>query len=127
MKTQRQFILDTLLPYKNDPSTCGYDEEDGGCLYKTKLGQKCAVGKHIVEKTFDYKEYNGSSVDDLFYDFGDSFLTEEARKQELSVDIWTKMQNYHDNIALRKSSKTINNRLDLLEKATGLTFDELRF
>lgn len=38
----KEFILNTLLPYKEDPTTCATNEK-GGYEYLTKDGKKCAT------------------------------------------------------------------------------------
>jgi len=49
MKSKRQFVLDTLLPYKEDPSTRGIGV-NGSCVYLNKKnGNKCAFGMHLKD------------------------------------------------------------------------------
>lgn len=40
----REFILNTLLPYKEDPSTCAYDKETKKCYYLTEDGKELVNG-----------------------------------------------------------------------------------
>ncbi len=120
----REFILNTLLPYKEDPSTCGYDKETEKCYYLTKDGRKCAVGKHMIEGEHQ------SSPDSIVYlteqKSLDKYLTQEAIEQNLSLNVWAIMQEYHDKIAI-SADKTINNKAAKLERVTGLKFPELYF
>lgn len=109
----KKFIVDTLLPYKQDPSNCGYDENDG-CVYLTSDNKKCAVGKHMVEgewqqATVDSMEnegFNWAGVSSVFQKWGwEKVLTEEAKKFHVALGvhaskIWDEMQSYHDAIAI---------------------------
>lgn len=112
----RQFILDTLLPYKQNPKLCA--AEGGQCLYLTKDGRKCAVGKHMKEG--EWQEYlQGFNTLVLRYD-KESILTEEALSHNLTDDIWLAMQEYHDSLLM--NDKVYSRRL---EELTGLKFPEL--
>ena len=129
----RQFILKTLLPYKEDSSKCALSPDNGGCVYLTKDGKKCAVGVWMKDgawqqstKYFEdlsyaihaYGQYGLSSVDDIFLP--------EAAEQNLSNDQWIALQEYHDAIAL-SGVPSANEALDTIEKLFGLSLPELRF
>jgi hypothetical protein len=116
----KEFILDTLLPYKKDSSLCAIDN---GCVYLTPNGKKCAVGKHLIEG--EHQKFVGDIYDlDAEYNLN-NILTEEAQRQNISLQIWELMQQYHDFIALKKSFIAINNTAKLLEKHTHIQFPEL--
>lgn len=90
---RQQFIIDTLLPYFQDPSTCAY--ENGKCMYMTHAGKKCAVGKHIrPEKYTDKIEQTM-----LMHILNEDNLTPEAMEQELTYEQWCAIQAVHDNLA----------------------------
>ena len=94
---EKKFILDTLLPYKQDPTTCAKNGK-GGCSYLTIDGRKCAVGKHLVDGEH---QNSGLYAERLFTFYNpDDILTEEAKQQQIPIDVWEKMQSYHDYIAL---------------------------
>ena len=121
----REFILNTLLPYKEDPSTCGFDGEEEVCLYKTKNGNRCAVGKHMKEGVWLQQIANAS---DVFGEFKkENVLTHEALEQNLSNDIWEQMQKYHDSIALNIPVEKVNLGVQGLEELTDFKFPELYF
>ena len=123
MKSQKQFILDTLLPYKEDPATCAIG--DGECLYLTKDGRKCAVGKHMKKGKWQTKF---SSVEDIEYEFGlDKVLKKSALKQEFTIEQWNLMQQYHDNVALSRRKVLINDKVKKLEESLNIDLTELKF
>ena len=121
---EKKFILDTLLPYKQDPTTCAKNGK-GGCEYLTKDGRKCAVGKHLIDG-----EHQMSSlyVSSLFSRYNpDDILTEEAKQQQIPRNVWAKMQSYHDGIAKNNSKTNMNGIVRQLEELTGFEFPELMF
>jgi hypothetical protein len=117
---KREFILNTLLPYKQDPTTCGYNM--GACLYLTEDGRKCAVGKHMIDGKH---QHYGGGVISLNRRYGlDNILTEEAKAIGLSVEEWEVMQEYHDAIAKREDS-ALDFKVMSLENISELKFPEL--
>lgn len=120
----KEFILNTLLPYKEDPSTCAINEE-GACLYLTDDGKKCAVGKHLIDG--EHQKYK-AGVYSLFRVFDeDKILTEEAKQQHLPIKVWYIMQRYHDAIVSEVPQFEINEIIKALEKETKFEFPELMF
>ncbi|NJL78552.1 MAG: hypothetical protein HC917_06335 [Richelia sp. SM2_1_7] len=118
----RQFILDTLLPYKLNPETCARDKT--GCSYKMDDGRRCAVGKWLKD---EYTSYHGS-ISKLLEDYKTTLnevLVKEAVIQDIPLEVWKKMQLYHDKIELRTSC--INLVVSNLENLTGFKFPELYF
>jgi len=100
MKTRQEFILETLLPYFQDPSTCAWNESEERCEYLTSDDKKCAFGKHLRE----YDEtYEGENADDLLKRDED-ILTDEATAQNLSGKQWNTIQAVHDVWAKNKHS-----------------------
>jgi hypothetical protein len=117
----REFILNTLLGYKQDSSTCAVDKY-GKCSYLTEDGKKCAIGKHLIDG--EHQKLIGY-VYQLNEKYGlNNILTEEAKKQEIPVIVWEIMQSYHDNIVRNYS---INDVVNKLEAETGFKFPELKF
>tara|TARA_R110000796_G_scaffold207342_1_gene323647 strand:+ start:457 stop:822 length:366 start_codon:yes stop_codon:yes gene_type:complete len=114
MKTQEQFIIDTLLPYKEDPETRAVNENEY-CMYLTDDNRKCAVGQHL--KKGEWQRFIGDvSMVDEEYDIFE-ILTDEAKEQNLSVEDWGNIQNYHDNfnvkVAANKSLKILEKKLNI--------------
>ncbi len=120
---KREFILNTLIGYKNNPETCAY--ENDRCLYLTSDGRKCAVGKHLKEGEHQYCH---GDVDILLYDYNsDDIFTDEAKQYDLSIREWDLMQKYHDYIAQDKNISRLNNIVTSLEEITKLSFPELKY
>lgn len=115
----REFILNTLLPYKEDVSKCAY--ENSFCKYLTNDGRKCAVGKHLIDG--DHQRLEGS-VGQLVNKYGWYPFTKEAQDQKINLTVWSIMQRYHD--SLSQTHRGSNTIVDDLEKSTGFEFPELR-
>ena len=118
---QKKFILDTLLPYLEDPSTCGFDTDEG-CLYLTKCGKMCAVGQHMKKGEWQTSKdcFNGLMLE---WDSGEEFLTEEALSMEFSDIVWTSIQDIHDAIA---QGNRYHYSLKRLEEVLEMELNELR-
>ena len=99
MKTKKQikaFILKTLLPYKEDKSTCGTNGI--GCVYLTDGGNKCAVGRWMKKGEH---QYFGEAASYLFAKYPmNSILLKAARGMNFSVYEWRAIQTYHDGLVL---------------------------
>lgn len=122
MISKKQFILNTLLPYKLDPSTCAY--EFGRCSYLTEDGKKCAVGKHLREGKHQQSHL---PVKNLFRAYGMSILNNDAREQNITSLGWYFIQSYHDHLVLNYSPHSINNRVKKLENHFNMSLPELMF
>lgn len=120
---KKQFILDTLLPYKENPKLCGYDNKDSRCMYLMEDGRKCAVGKHMKEGEWQREKVSYNILVQRYEPT--KFFTDEALAQNLSDDEWQYIQHYHDEVAAGYFTLA-NNVLDHLEQSTGQTFPELR-
>ena len=119
-KTKREFILDTLLPFKENPSTCAY--ENGNCVYLAENDNKCAIGKHMKEGGW---QLSIGGFSELLADYEkEDFLTNEALEQNLTNDEWSYIQGYHDKLA---DTGKIGISLVTLERKTGLKFPELKY
>ena len=123
MKSQKQFILETLLPYKEDPTTCAID--GGKCEYLTEDGRKCAVGKHMKKGTWQTVFMDVSNIND---EFGiDKVLKKSALKQGFTIEQWGHIQRYHDKCADHSHIEVMNFRVDKLEESLNMDLTELRF
>tara|TARA_R110002074_G_scaffold218478_6_gene388946 strand:+ start:207 stop:578 length:372 start_codon:yes stop_codon:yes gene_type:complete len=123
MKSQKQFILDTLLPYKEDPTTCAI--ELGICQYLTEDGRMCAVGKHMKKGTWQTENMD---VDSIYDEFGiEKVLKKSALKQGFTIKQWQLIQSYHDKCSTYSSSGLMNNRVEKLEESLNITLTELKF
>lgn len=120
---KREFILNTLIGYKNDPSTCAIDNHRD-CMYLVHDGRKCAVGKHLKEGI--HQQHVGN-VGSLIEKYGENIFTDEARQYNLSEVEWKLMQRYHDGIALGLYNNYYNQVVKDLEHETKLEFPELIF
>ena len=119
-KDKRQFIMDTLLPYKEDPSKCAI--VGGKCKYLTEDGKKCAIGKHMKEGVWQYYTTPIFS----FVDKLEDILTEEALAQNISLLEWVFIQKYHD-FMTSNPIENMNKIVSILEDKTDLKFPELYF
>lgn len=138
MKTKRQlknFVLKTLLPYKQDPSKCG-TSDTGTCQYLTSDGKKCAVGRWM--KKGWWQDYMGDAVT-LEQEVARSGLTlndillKEARDMNLSSEEWSELQCYHDSLSRHSNDimvtrpEVLNKRVDAIEHKFDIELNELRF
>lgn len=126
MKTKaeiKEFVLKTLLPYKEDPSTCGYSEE-GGCKYLTKEGKKCAVGKWM--KKGPWQDYSFGACDILTEYTQEEVLLKPALEMNFSERVWANIQGYHDGIAFNCEYNT-KKCLEVIEGLLEIDLPELRF
>src|SRR6478752_232003 len=109
----REFILNTLLPYKEDPSTCATNAF-GNCMYLDDKGRKCALGKHMKEGPWQLEE--NKNINTLSDEYTlNHMLTDEALDQNISIDIWSTIQSYHDRIADESSWYIKSNVISELE------------
>ena len=123
MKSQKQFILDTLLPYKEDPTTCAIDGDS--CVYLTEDGRKCAVGKHM--KKGRWQEVI-TDVIGINREFGiEKVLKKSALKQGFTIKQWELIQRYHDKCADYSHIEVMNFRVELLEESLNIDLTELKF
>ena len=122
MKSQKQFILDTLLPYKQDPKTCAMD---GVCKYLTEDGRKCAVGKHMKKGKWQTKVMGIIGIDNIYS--LDKVLKKSALRQEFTIEQWQLIQRYHDKCASYSDKGLMNFIVEKLEEALNITLIELKF
>ncbi len=123
LEKQKQFALEQIAPYYNDPRICGMNV-DFDCEYYTKDGRMCVAGKNLI----DPEKYRGCAIDiaGLIKDYTQEIFKPEVR-DILTIRQWTLLQRVHDKIASRHS------RLDyeesLQKDITNLnlfTLDELK-
>ncbi len=119
---KRQFILDTLLPFLQDPSTCAMDS-NGNCRYLTEDGRKCALGKHIRPEAYlpEMEGYGALMLDR----HGMDILTDEAKQYNFTIDDWYAIQNIHDGLANRRGTLQMTRRIKELEEKMECEFPEL--
>ncbi len=122
----KEFILNTLLPYKIDRENCAFEpyvSGGGKCCYLTKDGKKCAVGVHMMPGI--WQDFVGG-FDDLRNEYSpNQFLTGEAISQDIPNEVWMCMQEYHDCISLERYDK-IPKIISSLESYTQFDFSELK-
>ncbi|HEY8361784.1 MAG TPA: hypothetical protein VIK77_02725 [Tissierellaceae bacterium] len=95
--TKKDVLEDTYKFYSENPDQVGY--ADGGCQYLTKEGNKCALGRYMVDGR--HQEFNGGALS--LFNFFDlkSILCEEVNHID-DVDFWIEVQSWHDKFALTK-------------------------
>lgn len=112
----REFILDTLLPYKLNPELRAY--ESPNCVYLARDGRKCAIGKHM--KVGEWQKFDMGGVQDLFEVYSEEeIMSEEWVGQKIPPMVAEYIQYCHD---MQFSLTSI----DFLEKGTNFKFPELR-
>lgn len=124
MKTQKQikqFILDTLLPYKLDPTTCAV--RDQLCQYLTEDGRKCAVGKYMKKGKWQNEQLAFDQLMDK-YDIN-KILYKKALGYDLDFEVWLVMQKYHDSIGSPKGFTTPNSHVRWLQSQLDINLSEL--
>jgi hypothetical protein len=129
MKSQRQFILETLLPYKNDPTTCA--REANVCKFLTEDGRKCAVGKHMKKGPWQNKTMGVYEMD---ISLGlEKVLNESALNQNFTIEQWIIIQDYHDTCSGQRYryqkiiQKQLNEIVLELEESLDIELTELKF
>tara|TARA_B110000211_G_C13612600_1_gene349615 strand:+ start:174 stop:545 length:372 start_codon:yes stop_codon:yes gene_type:complete len=123
MKSQKQFILDTLLPYKEDPETCAIVGVQ--CEYLTKDGRKCAVGKHMKKGRWQTQITDIIGINKHF-DL-DKVLKKSALKQGFTIEQWLLIQRYHDKCASYSDKLVMNFIVKRLEESLDIDLTELKF
>lgn len=117
----RNFILKTLLPYKENRKLCA--SQYGQCMYLTEDGRKCAVGMHL--KQGEWQKFIGD-VEGLDDEYSlEQILLAKARKQQIPLKVWEHMQSYHDALSVEEKPSNIRLIVERLEKSTGFKFEEL--
>lgn len=119
-KKTRQFIVDTLLPYKENKDNCAV--LNNNCYYLDEKGRRCALGKHLKEG--EWLSY-GLPARNLFKKYTKKILTDEAKSHKISIKIWGIIQEYHDALGLELKPEYLTSALERLEAQTGLKFPEL--
>ena len=123
MKSQKQFILETLLPYKEDPKTCAMGFRK--CKYLTEDGRKCAVGKHMKKGKWQTQIVDVIGIDRIY---GlDKVLKKSALKQGFTIEQWHLIQRYHDKCACYSDKVVMNFMVERLEESLNIDLTELRF
>jgi hypothetical protein len=111
----KQFILDTLLPYKKNKALISIDP-NGRCYYLSDDGRKCAIGKHMKEG--EWQNYIGD-VSDLFRGYSENnIMSQEWIDQQIPLEVADNMQKYHDSMC---DYQTVSD----LEELTGYNLSEL--
>lgn len=134
--TNREFILATLLPYKENPDTCAFGALENQCLYLMRddngTVKHCAVGKWLLEPSSD-KLCSVKDICDGDIDTLKKMLKPDAAAQNLPIIVWLKMQNYHDLLAESVFDKNIlvdypiliNNKVKAIEDMLEIKLPEL--
>jgi hypothetical protein len=124
MKTEqerKEFALSQIAPYLKDPSTCGFNKDNGTCEYLTKDNKMCVAGKNMIEPKFGmYKD-----IIDVLYENEEQ--QEGIFKPEvvgiLTNQEWKYLQSIHDNIAV--NPENVDRLKERVKRLNLFTYEEL--
>ena len=125
-KQIKNFILKTLLPYKENPSTCGFNFGDETCEYLTDDGRKCAFGKWMKKGQWQLPIHNSRVASRLIEVFSINILLKPARDMQFTGYQWDLIQECHDRIADSSNPTIINMKVARIEEAFNLELPELK-
>lgn len=124
MKTEqerKEFALSQIAPYLKDPSTCGFNKNEGTCEYLDSNGNMCVAGKNMIKAEF------GIYKDILDVLFENEEQQEGIFKPEvvgiLTNQEWKYLQSIHDNIAV--SPDNVDRLKERITKLNLFTYEEL--
>lgn len=124
----KQFILDTLLPYKEDKTLLSISLIGNGCSYLSHIGNKCAIGKHMKEGPWQqYSDWVGT----LFQEYSEEkIMSQDWLEQQIPTEVAQNIQQYHDALALPiphniYNANTVNHIVSHLERLTKFELSEL--
>lgn len=128
----KEFILKTLLPYKENPKLCAIVGNQ--CSYLTKDGRKCAVGRWMKEGEWQKYESSvlGLPLDKHKKDTENEKITindvliEEAAIMNFNINQWKFIQKYHDNLARYSIGTHLNRDVEYIEKEFEIELPELK-
>lgn len=124
MKTEqerKEFALSQIVPYLKDPSTCGFNKNEGTCEYLDSNGNMCVAGKNMIKAEFG-----------IYKDILD-VLSENEEEQEgifkpevvgiLTNQEWKDLQSIHDNIAV--AFDNVDRLKERIKRLNLFTYEEL--
>jgi hypothetical protein len=116
--TKKEFALQAIKPYYNDPSLCALSKDKKNCLNYTDDGKNCVFGKYLL----DPKQFPpGESVDTILHDNNQKDILKPEAVNILSLDEWEYLQSIHDIIAGASS----NDLEEMVENLELFTYEEL--
>jgi len=116
----KEFIIKSLLPYKQNPDLCGYNGTM--CAYLTKDNKKCAVGQYMKEGPWQKSE---DSVLGIFQEYPEKdIMTDEWIQEDIPYKVAEAMQGYHDELV--STMFGIKHYVDILEYYTGFNLSILK-
>ena len=97
---EKEVLLETIHTYTSNNR--GYDEDKGMCVYETKDGKQCAVGRCMTQNglafgkhLFDHdKPSSVTSIHERSHSGIDYYLKPEY--QGLRIEFWDALQKLHD-------------------------------
>lgn len=116
--TKKEFALNAIKPYYDDPSICGYNTKTGQCSYLTSEGLMCVAGKYLLHPE-DFKTFE--SIASLLHDAKQDDIFKPEAANILDKAEWQALQHIHDSIAQNKPEQ-IKRAIDTLDL---FTLDEL--
>jgi hypothetical protein len=120
----QKFIIDTLLPYKEDINNRAIEKTELGntCCYLTEDGRKCAIGKHMVDGS--HQDFLGPYLILIQNYNKEDIFTQEFLNFNFSDNVCSYIQDYHD--ALEKEG-IANNAISVIEKELNIDLSILKF
>jgi len=115
----KEFLLKTLLPYKNNRELCGYNGLN--CLYLTDDKKKCAIGQYMKEGHWQHTQVGVSALFEKYTE--KEIMSDEWVNQNIPLEVAVAMQGYHDSIAQNNIISKFY--IDKLVYHTGFDLKEL--
>jgi len=93
-KDYYNLLEETVNYYKEDPSRRGYDSITLECVYKTKGGNMCAVGRCMEESILNKVGDSTDNVNILFAEYKNKMFKDQY--QGFDLKFWELLQKLHD-------------------------------
>lgn len=121
----KEFALAQIVPYLNNPSSCGFDVAINNCSYLTPEGKMCVAGKNMIDQI----KFGTNSIGEILSENTQDEIFKPEVVDVLDTHEWTFLQLIHDRIAtLNESKKDILSDVSLNSRIAALglfTYDEL--
>lgn len=124
---KKQFVLDTLLPFFINPSSCAVVQNDNGdksCLYRAAGNKRCALGKHIRDDAYN-PEMENKGASEVLQMWPDC-LTPEAHAMGFTDWQWAYIQSIHDGLAANGFNPALTHYIEDLENSLKISLPELK-
>lgn len=129
MKTKKQIVLETVEEY-SDPNNRALfynygGPEDATCVYKSKNGNRCAVGRCVDDENIEAIAKISRKVTSLYN--GDDQFELCLKKEYKGHDIkfWLNIQKLHDTHTYWSEDGITCKGIEFVEKVFGIKIKEL--